>query len=361
MKQLTRISLLIVPLIFVSLNISSCTEKTPEPEPEEKPFIFRAADLSFLPEMEEAGIKFYDSAGLEKEMLTILKESGLNTVRIRIWHTPADKHSGFNEVKEFSHKVKSMGLKVWITVHYSDTWADPGHQTTPSAWQGLEIMPLSDSVYNYTARIMDEISPDFIQIGNEINGGMLWPAGKYSNMTNLKALLRAGSKAVRDSKKDCKIMFHYAGTDGAEYMLQNLQSIDYDIIGISYYPNWHGKDLNKLQTDLISLSKSMFKPVMIAETSYPFTFGWNDWTNNVVGSQEQAHPDFPGTPGGQLSFLEEIRRISTSDKNLVGFAYWGGEWVSFKGPQANNGSSWENMALFDFDNKALPALRAFRP
>jgi len=359
MKKYGNLIVILVLISCFSVIFSSCKKKKADPEPVPEKFIFKSADLSFLPMIENDGVTFYNREGQAEDMLTILKNAGMNAVRIRIWHSPADGISGFQEVKAFSERVKARGLKVWLTVHYSDTWADPGNQQPPLAWQNLTINVLKDSVYAYTSRIMTEISPDFIQIGNEINGGMMWPLGSSSNMENLKGLLESGVKAVRDNSTSCKIMMHYAGINGAEQFLTNLQSIDYDIIGISYYPNWHGKDLSKLETDLKSLSTRFFKPVMIAETSYPFTFNWNDWTNNVIGSDNQIIPGIPASKAGQLSFMKEIKRISTSTSQLIGFAYWGGEWVAYKGPQATNGSSWENQALFDFEYKALPVIEVF--
>jgi arabinogalactan endo-1,4-beta-galactosidase len=359
MKKYGNLIVILVLISCFSVIFSSCKKKKTDPEPVPEKFIFKSADLSFLPMIENDGVTFYNREGQAEDMLTILKNAGMNAVRIRIWHSPADGISGFQEVKAFSERVKARGLKVWLTVHYSDTWADPGNQQPPLAWQNLTINVLKDSVYAYTSRIMTEISPDFIQIGNEINGGMMWPLGRSVNMDNLKGLIESGVKAVRDNSTSCKIMMHYAGINGAEQFLNNLQSIDYDIIGISYYPNWHGKDLSKLETDLKSLSTRFFKPVMIAETSYPFTFNWNDWTNNVIGSDNQIIPGIPASEAGQLSFMKEIKRISTSTSQLIGFAYWGGEWVAYKGPQATNGSSWENQALFDFEYKALPVIEVF--
>ena len=118
-----------------------------------------------------------------------------------------------------------------------------------------------------------------------------------------------------------------------------LGSIDYDIIGLSYYPVWHGKDLTALEAAMQELARQTGKKVMIAETSYPFTFEWNDWTNNVTGSSDQILDVYPATPQGQKDFMNEIKRISSAAETSVGFAYWGGEWVAFKGTEATNGSS----------------------
>jgi len=137
--------------------------------------------------------------------------------------------------------------------------------------------------------------------------------------------------------------------------------LDYDIIGISYYPIWHGKSLTELELQLNNLSQTFEKEIVIAETAYPFTLGWNDWTANIVGSENQIiTPDFPASPTGQHDFILQINKLSTHNlERGIGFCYWGGELVSWYGNQATNGSAWENQALFDFNNKALPVLDAF--
>ncbi len=363
MKKLTFkfcfwFSIMLVFLITSELLVG-CKDKDPEPEPIPEKFIIKAADLSFLPEIEDAGIVFYNRGDEAEEMLTTLKKAGMNTVRIRLWKEPVNGRSGFPEVKAFAEKARSMGLKVYLTVHYSDTWADPGSQIIPDAWKSLGYNILKDSLKNYTAKIVREIKPDYLQIGNEINNGMLWPQGRYIYLNNFLGLLNAGSKAVRENDPDCKIMIHYAGVDKADEFFTSLDTLDYDIIGLSYYPIWHGKSLDLLESMLDSLGKKFNKQVFVAETSYPFSFGWNDWTTNVIGDGSQILDAYPATPDGQKSFVREIKRISTFAERSVGFAYWGGEWVAFKGPESPNGSSWENMAFYDFENKALPVIDAF--
>ncbi|MHC1774583.1 MAG: arabinogalactan endo-beta-1,4-galactanase [Lentimicrobium sp.] len=341
------------------LLIASCGNHTEDPVPVQEKLIIKAADLSFLPEIEDAGFVFYNRAGEAEEMLTTLKKAGMNTVRIRLWKDPANGRSGFTEVKAFAEKIRAMGMKVYLTVHYSGTWADPGSQIVPEAWRTLGYHVLKDSLYNYTEKIIKGIKPDYIQIGNEINNGMLWPQGKNIYLSNFLALLNAGSKAVRENDPDCKIMIHYAGIDKADEFFTSLDTLDYDIIGLSYYPVWHGKSLGLLETTLDSLGKKFDKQVFVAETSYPFSFGWNDWTTNVIGDESQILDAYPATPEGQKAFAKEIKRISTATEKSIGFAYWGGEWVAFKGPESANGSPWENMAFYDFENKALPVIEVF--
>lgn len=351
----------IFPAIVLLSILWNCSDDSNHDEipPVEEEFI-RAVDFSFLPEIEQGQVIFYDMSGNPGDPLEILRDAGCNTVRIRLWHTPQNGHSGLEEATAFSRRVRDMGMNVWLCVHYSDTWADEGQQNMPSAWQGLDLESLKDSVYTYTKRITQVISPDIIQIGNEINLGFLWDAGRISNGENFYQLLGEGTRAVREVS-DARIMVHYAGLyAGSFYQNLRTRKVDYDYIGLSYYPIWHGKDLGVLVSAISSLGKDNGKKVVIAETSYPFTLEWNDMTHNVIGLQDQILPQYPATLQGQKDYLIKIKSILKNDKNGQGFCYWGGEWVAFKGPDALDGSSWENQALFDFSNKALPVMDAFR-
>lgn len=352
-----------LPFILVTLLFSGgCKKESPsEQEPlTEEPFSFiSGADLSFLPEIESAGTVFYDSTGKPEDVLTTFQKNGVNTIRIRLWHTPATAHSGFEEVKTFATRVKAKKMKVWLTVHYSDTWADPGNQTIPAAWKSLTFQQLKDSVDAYTRKIVKVIQPDIIQIGNEINPGFLWPMGKLEYKSQFLELLDAGCKAARAENKSTQIMIHLAGLDNADWYFSQFSGLDYDLIGLSYYPIWHGKDLAKVYSTLNQLNQKYKKKVVIAETAYPFTTGWNDWTDNIFGSPVQVLSAYPPTQDGQYLFLLQIKSIVRAVNGGYGFCYWGGEWVSFRGNQAKNGSSWENMALYDFSNLILPAIQAF--
>lgn len=354
-----RILIFILPLAF----LFSCEDERREccgPDPVNK-MLIRAVDISFLPEIEAAGTKFYTAAGVEDDALDIFKDNGVNTVRIRLWHTPSGDHSTLEEVIEFSQRVKAKGLKVWLTVHFSDTWADPGRQVKPAAWNNLSFTLLGDSVYRYTKKIMTAIDPEIIQLGNEVNPGFLLPEGSISTFSNFTNLVKRGVQAVRETSSDTEIMIHIAGFNTAETFYQQVedQEVDYDIIGLSYYPIFHGKDLNALQLVMNTVGIAHEKKVLIAETSYPFTLGWEDDTHNTVGLESQLISGYPATAAGQKNFALKIRDMVTKSPNGYGFAWWAPEWVAFKGSDAEDGSSAENLTLFDFDNKVLPALDAF--
>ena len=134
-----------------------------------------AVDISTFPQIELNNPTFKDSFGNTVPFLDILKSKKINTIRLRLWVNPFDEHSSFDEVKSFSDSLKSMGFNIYLTLHYSDTWADPGHQIIPQDWQNISYTTLKNRVYNYTKMVVQQINPDIIQIGNEINNGFLHP------------------------------------------------------------------------------------------------------------------------------------------------------------------------------------------
>ncbi len=353
------LQILITFLIFISCDNDDVN--VPSSENENSTFI-SAVDISSYPEISNSNPTFYDLEGNQNNLLTILEDNGVNTVRLRLWVNPSNEHSGFNEVKQFSETLKTNGFRTWLTLHYSDTWADPSQQVTPAQWEGLEYTQLKDSVYNYTEKVMTEIQPDYIQIGNEINSGFLHPYGHISNnYQQFKELMDTAISAVRVNESDTKIIIHFAGIEGSNWFFNQVSFLDYDIIGLSYYPIWHGKSLNTLKTTMHDLSSSYNKNIIIAETAYPFTLEWNDWTNNIVGSESQLIlPEYPATLEGQLNFVKSIKEITQELEKGIGFCYWGAELIAWKGNQSTDASPWENQALFDFENNALPALIEFK-
>lgn len=345
-------------LVFISCNKDVIT--APIQENENLDFI-SAVDISRYPEISSSNPIFYDLNGTQNTFLNILKENGVNTVRLKLWVNPINEHAGFNEVKQFSKTLKTYGFKTWLTLHYSDTWADPGHQKIPVEWQGVSFTQLKDSVYNYTEKIMNELQPDYIQIGNEINSGFLHPYGHIStNLPQFKELLNMGITAVRAQSNTTKIILHFAGIEGSDWFFDQVSDLDYDIIGVSYYPKWHGKSLENLKINMQDLSETHNKKILIAETAYPFTLNWNDWTNNIIGLEEQLIlPEYPASIEGQRKFIHQIKNLTKEVAKGIGFCYWGAELIAWKGNESIDASPWENQALFDFNNKALPVLREF--
>jgi len=344
--------------IFIWICLTACRQEQVDDFPNGNLDFVSAVDISNFPEIDETNAVFLDINGNQKDFLDIIKSSGVNTVRLRIWVNPISQHSGFNEVKEFSTKLRSMGFKIWLTVHYSDTWADPAHQITPLAWNNLDFQSLQKEVSEYTLRIVTEIKPDYIQIGNEINPGFLHPQGNIVEQhSNFIALMTSAINVVRKETPKAKIIIHYAGIEGAAWFFNQVAPLDYDMIGISYYPIWHGKSLNNLKNELTTLALTHNKEIVVAETAYPFTLEWNDWTNNIVGEEEQLIlPGFPASTDGQRAFIQSLRNMIEEIPNGKGLCYWGAELIAWKGNQANNASPWENQALFNFQNQALPAM-----
>ncbi len=364
-------------LLILAFGIIACSKSTnnsvqPITPPQVatlNPNFIRGVDLSFTPEILLAGTQFKDN-NQTKDLIQIFKDKGINTVRLRLWHTPVDAHSSLQEVIDFAKILNATGLNIWLDIHYSDTWADPGNQSLPAAWKNASLTDLKDSVYQYTSSTIQTfnkagITLKIVQIGNESNSGFLWDLGKVggifdSNWSNYALLVQQGIQAVKDNSSTTKTMIHFAGYNGADWFFSNLaaQNVSYDYIGLSYYPVWHGKSFDSLYTSLTSLITNYHKPVIIAETSYPFTLLWNDNTNNLVGSASQLIPAYDATPDGQNAYTKAMIDLMASLPNQqgLGICWWAPEWVSFKGPNATNGSTSENLTLFDFNNNSLPAL-----
>ena len=241
------------------------------------------ADISFLPQLEDQGLKFSDK-GVEKDAIQILKEHGINYVRLRIFNDPANENGyspkkGFCDLentKRMAKRVKDAGLKLLLDFHYSDTWADPGKQYKPKAWEGLSFTDLKKALYDYTKKVMQELknqgtSPDMVQIGNEINHGIVWPEGNVNNPDGLAQLLNAGTAAVKSVEPNTQMMLHVAlGGQNHESVsfIDNMvaRGVPFDVIGESYYPKWHGT-VDDLRDNLSNLSTRYNKDVIVVEYS----------------------------------------------------------------------------------------------
>lgn len=351
-----------VLFFLIVFSLTSCEKEKKVGAPKAPPaeLEIKAADMSFLPLIESEGTIYKHENAAQDPLLT-LKNAGCNTIRMRLWHNPADGVSGFTEVKNFAARVKQMGMKVWLTVHYSDTWADPGRQDKPLAWETLSFAELKLAVATYTTQIVTEINPDIMQIGNETNDGMLWPDGRLStDEAQYLELVNAASAAIRANSSTTKIMLHNAGLSTVEYYFNKVRNVDFDYISLSYYPIWHGKSLSDLQGVMNKLGSTYNKPIVLAEISYPFTLDWKDYTNNIMGLENQLIPAYPATPIGQKNFVNEIKNMVQKSPKGIGFSYWGAEWIAFRSDTATNGSTWENQAMWDFDNNSLPVLEAFK-
>ena len=251
-----------------------------KPRPVEK---MMGADISFLPQLEARGIKFSDK-GVEKDAILILKEHGFNYVRLRIFNEPAND-SGYSpkkgfcdleHTKQMAKRVKAAGMKLLLDFHYSDYWADPGKQYKPAAWKGLSFGDLKKALYDYTRKVIQELkdqgtAPDMVQIGNEINHGIVWPEGNVNNPDGLAQLINAGTAAVKSVDPTVVMMLHVAlGGQNHESVnfIDNMiaRGVSFDVIGESYYPKWHGT-LDDLRDNLHDLVRRYNKDVIVVEYS----------------------------------------------------------------------------------------------
>ncbi len=239
------------------------------------------ADISFLPELEARGVKFSDNKG-ERDAIRILKDHGFNYIRLRIFNNPA-RDSGYSPRKGFcdlthtiqmAKRVKALGMGFLLDFHYSDYWADPGKQFKPAAWRGEDFAQLQQSVFDYTKMVMDSLKaagalPDMVQVGNEINHGMIWPEGSIRHPDSLAKLVYAGILGVKEVDPGCPIMLHIAlggQNDESHFFLDNMleRKVPFDVIGLSYYPKWHGS-LADLRYNVDDLARQYGKDVIVVE------------------------------------------------------------------------------------------------
>jgi arabinogalactan endo-1,4-beta-galactosidase len=265
-------------------------------------------------------------------------------------------------------------MKLLIDFHYSDTWADPDHQTKPTAWAGHSFSQLQTDVYDHTYEVINSLKsqgtmPDMVQIGNEINAGMLWPDGHISNWGNLAALLKQGYDAVKACSPLTQVMLHIANAGdeaGAREWFDNAMSrgVQWEVTGLSYYSYWHGP-MSAMANTIKELKSRYGAPVVIVETAYPFTLSENDDEENVINSSGQLTSGYPATPQGQASNFKDVLSAARAG-GAIGVFYWEPTWTAVRGnswdpTNPSSGDQWENQALFDYSSKALPALSEFRP
>ena len=341
--------------------------------------LYKGMDLSFQSELENYDLNYKDEDGNSVELLDFVKSKGTNLVRLKLWHTPQDGQNGLEDVKTYAQKIKARNMDFLLDFHFSDYWADPGTQTPPIAWQDMNIDQLTVAIYNYTKDVVEQLKvqntlPDIVQIGNETDSGFLWDFGRVwgnfsNNWDNYTDLVSEAIRAVRDvdTEGKARIMLHHSSVENAIFFFNELEpyNIDFDIIGLSYYPQFQTKDLDLVASKLNELANNFDKDILMVEVAYPFTLQWNDNLTNYIGSLDQILVEFSPTPQGQKAYFEWlIQTIKNIPNNHgIGFCYWAPDWVAFEGNEvtSTNGTSWENQCLFDFDLKALPALETFNP
>jgi arabinogalactan endo-1,4-beta-galactosidase len=282
-------------VFFIAVQLISCTRsQIPNPTLIIDNFA-KGADVSWLPQMEATGYKFYDTNGAEKNCLQLLKDRGINTIRLRVFVNPSNDringHCSKDETVAIALRAKNMGMRIMIDFHYSDSWADPSKQTKPATWANHTFTTLLTDVYNHTFEVLTAlkiagITPDWVQIGNEIPSGILWPDGNSANFGQLAELLNKGYEATKAINPSIKVVIHIdKGNDNARFrwFFDNAKTnnVKYDVIGLSYYPYWINSDytttIADLQKNLNDMVSRYGKEVMIVEVGGDFTLVQNTY------------------------------------------------------------------------------------
>lgn len=331
-----------------------------------EPFYY-GIDLSYVNEMEDCGAIYKDENNQPKEVYEIFQNEGANLVRYRLWVDPTWTHySTLSDVKKSIRRGKNAGFKVLLDLHYSDTWADPGHQEIPASWMPYlnDTEALSQQLYAYTYEILDELKqekllPDIVQVGNEINGSIVTQGNPFPIDWNRNAsLLNNGIQAVRDFsthyQTKLEVMLHIAQPEnGLWWFEQATQNgiTDYDWIGLSYYPEFSTYTLQDLEQPIASLINTYAKKLMIVETAYPYTLDNSDSANNILGASALLST-LSATQQGQLDYLNKLTS-TVKQAGGLGVVYWEPAWIvtNCKTLWAT-GSHWDNATLFDPQGKA---------
>lgn len=347
-------------------------------------------DISLLPKYEQAGAQYYEQDGKAiASPLTFFKQQGMNAMRLRLFVDPS-KNTGVDKdanvcqdleyVKTLGKRIKDAGFKLMLDFHYSDTWADPGKQWTPDAWKNLTDAKLQQKLYDYTKDVLQQMKaagaePDMIQTGNEITYGMLWgtraavgnnstnrcwPSSPAANWTRFTSLLKQAIKACREECPAAKVIIHCERTslsqqkDNAQYTaLSNFYkqmkaaNIDYDIIGLSYYPYFHGS-LSELEGAINLLEKDYAdKDIMLVEFGYPYAWA-------VGGTTYDYTSKYPYSDAGQKALTADLITMLNKHKHVNGLFWW---WMEYNAKNSNLSESWYNAPLFDSrTGKATSAL-----
>ena len=357
----------------------------------------RGMDFSSLLEVEECGGRFSDG-GAPGDAMEILAKHGMNLLRLRLWNDPyagdgTPYGAGTNDLHRtmrLARRAKALGVDWMLSFHYSDFWADPGKQTMPKAWQGMDADALERAVYEYTLSVLEELKgndllPAIVAVGNEITNGLLWPLGRASNFDNVVRFVNAGIRAVRAADPGIEVLLHLDNGGNNALYREWFDSYfagggaDFEYIGLSYYPFWHG-GMDGLRANMNDIARRYGKRLIVVETSMGFTL--EDYAEREALAPEKrkgmaakpelaARIDYPMTPEGQCAFLRDLAAAirQVPENRGRGFIYWepawlpvpGSEWanaaaLAYTGESGPGGNEWANQALFDYDGRALPAV-----
>ena len=272
-------------VVLLSVIMFACNSNGSLPITNEDEFFAKGADISWLPQMEATGYHFYNDNGQEEDCFKILKDHGINSIRLRTFVNPSDDkasgHCSKDETVAMALRAQKWGMKVMINFHYSDSWADPAKQRKPKAWEGHDFPTLVKDLYDYTFGVMTAlktagISPEWVQVGNEIPGGLVYPEGSTSNWPQLVQLLNSGYDAVKAVSPNSIVILHVDQGNNIErfkWWFDNATAnqAKYDMIGLSYYPYWlngnpdYTLSIDDLATNMNTISARYAKDVMVVE------------------------------------------------------------------------------------------------
>jgi len=403
-----------LPVIFFAAVTLSCSQKTMIPKAVSVPYNSSAdifipavanlpsnfmfgADISSIIALENSGVKFYNFNGKEDDVFKILKDSGINYIRVRIWNDPFDSRgNGFGggncdvyTAAAIAARAKKHGLKLFLDFHYSDFWADPAKQMVPRAWARMNIEEKTAALREFTLEALNIIGKSgdigMVQLGNETNSAM---SGE-TNWANITALMSAGAEAVRQYNKNILIAVHFTDPHAGRYANHaralEQHNVDYDVFASSYYPFWHGT-LDNLKDQLTMIKNDFGKEVLIAETAYAYTPDDGDMFANTVSDSRGL--DRPFSVYGQALSVRDVIAVA-ADVGGIGVFYWEPAWIPVGFDFETNSEKWkefgsgwatiyasiydyrdagtyyggssvDNQALFDFYGHPLPSLNVFK-
>ena len=360
----------------------------------------KGMDLSTLLEMERCGAKYFDQ-GKEMDILDIMKSYDVDTIRLRLWNDPKSETgepygAGNNDLAEtlaIGKRVSDAGFGVLLNFHYSDFWADPGKQIKPKAWASYGVEELEKAVYDFTKEsltaVLDAgVNVTMIQVGNELSNGLLWPEGKMPNYDNIAKFVSAGIRACREIKADIPLMIHLDNggknelyRDWFDHYVERGE--DFDYIGLSYYPFWHGS-LQSLEDNMNDIAVRYGKELIVAEVSMGYTMEDYKSYEKLEDSERKGYAtrqelvdkiEYPMTVQGQVDFTKDfLNRVAhVADDKGCGFFWWEPAWIPVPGSgwatpaslkYMNDpgpcGNEWANQALFDYKGNAVPTLEGIR-
>ncbi|MGI4867442.1 MAG: glycosyl hydrolase 53 family protein [Janthinobacterium lividum] len=246
------------------------------------PAFAKGADISWVTEMEANNYKFYNKAGQQQDLFQLLQgDYGLNTIRLRVWVNPPGGYNNAADVLAKALRAKALGMRILIDFHYSDGFADPGQQTKPAAWQNYTVAQLKQAVYDHTTSVLtllrnNNITPEWVQVGNETNDGMLWPEGRVTvnGFANFAAFIDQGYAAVKAASPTSKVIVHIANGENNNLFRYNFDGLQtngarWDVIGLSLYPDastWPTYTAQALANMNDLVSRYPGKEVMVVET-----------------------------------------------------------------------------------------------